>query len=221
MDLIGKKSRTTLIFCLAFASALACSKTQEKVNPAPPSQAKAATQATPKQVAQSATTAPGLVEAKSKTSSVADICNAGFEEALDVIERQDFPFRTGSCLTAIGSSCPVLSDAITRAALKASAEPRKKRSKTLYEAIKNRLPPDCRTKDPSASADSLGKSCINERHDLSPRLVSDMDAGTFSFFLVVEEELKDKNVYGPKARRVLLNLLLTTAMDGEKRKTSK
>ena len=48
-----------------------------------------------------------------------------------------------------------------------------------------------------------------------------MDAGIFAFYLVVEEELKAKNLYDKNSRRILLNLLLTSAMEGEKKKRKK
>jgi hypothetical protein len=217
MDLALRFESFRKLSLLSLMLAAACTKGPPTQTSAHEVEKPAAEPATQK--ATKTSTIKKLVE--TKTSSLAETCAAGFDEALTMIEEQSFPFRIASCLSAIASACPLLSDAVIRAASQASTQPRKKRAQILYDAIKNRLPTDCRAKDPSDSADSLGTQCYKSRPDLSRSLVSDMDAGTFAFFLVVEEELKEKKVYDRKARRILLNLLLTTAMQGEKQKAKK
>ena len=166
-------------------------------------------------------TAPVVVEPKTKLVSTSSVCAAGFDEAASHIENQLFPLRIPSCLRALGTACPLLSDAIRRAALKAAAQDSDSRSKTLYETIKRRLSPDCKQVAATDSAEKLGEECYEKRADLSSRLISDMDAGIFAFYLVVEEELKTKKLYDKNSRRILLNLLLTSAMEGEKKKRKK
>ena len=209
MDLTSHLAFFRILSFSTVLLSLACSKPAAKVEVSASKPAKVAE-------AKTATSAEKI--RPTETSSIAALCEEGFDEALVVIERQDFPFRIGSGLAAIGSACPQLSDAIIRAAKNASAKNRAQRSAILYEAIKNRLSPHCLKTTPDQSAAKLGSKCYADRPDLSPRLIADMDVGTFAFFLVVEEELKAKNLLGPKAKRVLLNLLLANAMQGEKLK---
>ena len=160
-------------------------------------------------------------EPVTKLVSTSSVCAAGFDEAASHIENQLFPIRISSCLRAIGTACPLLSDGIRRAALKAASQDSDVRAKTLYETIKRRLSPDCKAVSATDSAEKLGADCYRNRADLSSRLISDMDAGIFAFYLVVEEELKAKKLYDKNSRRILLNLLLTSAMEGEKKKRKK
>jgi len=220
MDLITRAPTARIIFFFAALCSVGCDKRSRQggsaTTQAPKSESKKS---------ESAVTASSTMTDKpsagTKTSSVAAICAAGFDEAVQVIERQDVSFRIASCLAAIGSACPALSEAIVRAAKNASAKNHKERAVILYEAIKNRLSADCKPADANASASKLGRACYRNRPDLSSRLIADMDVGTFAFFLVVEEELKSKSLHGDQAKRVLLNLLLSSAMAGEKRNRNK
>ena len=160
-------------------------------------------------------------EPQTKLVSTSSVCAAGFDEAASHIENQLFPLRIPSCLKAIGTACPLLSEAIRIAASSAAAQNSELRSQTLYEAVKRRLSPDCNVVKAHDSAEKLGENCYERRHDLSSRLIADMDAGIFAFYLVVEEELKTKKLYDKNSRRILLNLLLTSAMEGEKKKRKK
>jgi|GEM_PF-6217462 len=216
MDLdqtLSIRTRFTVILIAVF-SCLACQQTTVPAELHPDAKTGKSTQPHKKQGAK-----PG--EPITKLVSTSSVCAAGFDEAASHIEKQLFPLRIPSCLKAIGTACPLLSDAIRRAASNAAVQKSEVMSQTLYEAVKRRLSPSCNAVKATDSAEKLGESCYGKRHDLSSRLIADMHAGIFAFYLVVEEELKTKKLYDKNSRRILLNLLLTSAMEGEKKKRKK
>lgn len=122
--------------------------------------------------------------------------------------------RVGAGLEAL-SRCQALGELAVVAA-KAKKASRVERSRLLAPAALAKLPSECRPEAKESSADRLAQRCPpGKDKELATELLADLDPGTYLFVLAVREQLSSLGVLDAKAERVLDNLVLSAALQGE------
>ncbi len=133
-------------------------------------------------------------------------CGPLFVEGLRAVERAPTAARVRPALEAL-ARCPALG-ALGTAAASAAAKPRATRSHALVVAS------------------GLDAACAEARCqplppalELAPRALADADAGSYAFALAAHRALTAAGMLTPAAERILLNLLLAAALEGEAART--
>lgn len=144
-------------------------------------------------------------------------CTAGFAEALEAVEAVEPIDRVRPALAGLGTACPeVLSD-LGEAAAAAQDMERPVRAARLAQAASLSLPPACTTANPLAPAATVVWSCPpQDKLELAEALLQDLDAGTYLYMLAVRARLANADALDANAVRLLDNLVMAAAMEGER-----
>lgn len=198
--------RLAVVVLACAAGSFGCKREQAE----PPAVAeKAAVSASP--------TASSLVDAGRGAEAVAT-CRSGLAAALKKVEQSPMEKRLGPALAGIGEGCPVLLGALAAAATEASKAEAAVRSKILSSAATPFLPPTCAARSPSDPALEVSYACPPpDSFELAEPLLEDLDAGTYQFALVLRERLGATGVLDSASDRLLSNLVLAAALEGEAR----
>jgi len=143
-------------------------------------------------------------------------CADQFKAALPGVEGVDPIRRVTPALAALGTGCPAVLGALGDAAVTGQALDRDDRAAMLAAAAADVLPPACAAPTPVAPAASITWSCPPpEGMVLADQLLGDLDAGTYLFAVAVRARLDGANALDDSAKRLLDNLLLGAALEGE------
>lgn len=143
-------------------------------------------------------------------------CAEQFKAALPAVEGVEPIRRVTPALAGLGNGCPGVLGALGDAAVTAQALDRDDRAAMLASAAADVLPPACAAPTPVAPAAAVTWSCPPpEGMVLADQLLGDLDAGTYLFAIAVRARLDGANALDDSAKRLLDNLILGAALEGE------
>jgi hypothetical protein len=143
-------------------------------------------------------------------------CSADLAKGLAAVESVPTDRRVAPALEALGQGCADLLGPLAEAALQASAMGRERRAEVLAQAAVSELPSDCWVDTGLAPARVVAVRCpLPLGEVVAPALLRHLDSGTYLFYLAVYQRLKEAAALDFQTLRILDNLLLAAALEGE------
>ena len=143
-------------------------------------------------------------------------CSSEFADGLALVEGVPVDRRVSPALQVLGKGCPHWLGPLGEAALQASTLEREQRAQLLAKATVSELPAGCRAGAPIAPARDLALRCPPPPgEEIAPALLSHLDSGTYLFYLAAYRRLNEAQAVDFCALRILHNLLLAAALEGE------
>ncbi len=202
-----------LVSCALVFAATGCKRTEDAPVPAPPIPSRE-----PPPVPPVAAAEP--LETPSEESVKA--CRDGLARGLKAVEAVHPTRRLVPALKAVGESCEaVLGRSLAASAQEALTLGMPRRAGALAKGAQSVLPPTCVASEPAGAALEVSYACPPpEAFALAEPLLRDLDAGTYVFALAARERLAKAKALDADAERLLGNLVLAGALEGEARRTA-